>query len=67
MVNEVDYVELGLACADLCQALVRGIKGRETDQSSQPVLKAIGQLTTWVELVVHVLNNLLTKLPITGR
>ena len=67
MVNEVDYVELGLACADLCQALGRGIKGREKDQSSQPVLKAIGQLTTRVELVTYMLNNLLTKLPIAGR
>ena len=46
MVNKVDYVELGLACADVCNTLERGTNGRRVDQLSQPVLKAIEQLTT---------------------
>ena len=46
MVNETDYVELGLACADVCRALDRRLNGRRIDQLSQPVFEAIGQLTT---------------------
>jgi len=46
MINEADYVELGLACASVCKALARGTDGRRGDQLSQPVLKAIEQLTT---------------------
>ena len=46
MVNETDYVELGLSCADVCRALDRGLNGRRIDQLSQPVFEAIGQLTT---------------------
>lgn len=43
--NEMDYVELGLACADACRALDRGMNGRRVDQLSQSVFDAIGQLT----------------------
>ena len=46
MVNDTDYIELGLACADVCKALDRGMKGRRVDELSQPVFEAIGQLTT---------------------
>lgn len=45
MVNEGDYVDLGLACADVCKALDRGMNGRRVDQLSQSVFEAIGQLT----------------------
>jgi len=31
MVDEEDYVELGLACADVCTALDRGLKGKLLD------------------------------------
>ena len=44
MVKEVDYVELGLTCADICMALDRGMNGRLVDQLSPPVLRAIKQL-----------------------
>ena len=44
--NEVDYVDLGLACADACRALDQGVNGRQADQISQLVVEAIGQLTT---------------------
>ena len=46
MVTEVEYVELGLTCADVCKALNRGMDGRQADQLSQSVLEAIKQLTT---------------------
>ena len=46
MVNEADYVELGLACADVCRALDRGVNGKRLDDLSQSVFEAIGQLTT---------------------
>ena len=46
MVNEIDYVELGLACADVCRALDRGMNGRRVDELSQSVFQAIVQLTT---------------------
>ena len=44
MVNETDYVDLGLACADVCKALDRGMNGRRVDELSQSVLEAIQQL-----------------------
>ena len=45
MINEADYVELGLACADVCSALDRGISGRQVGELSQPVFEAIERLT----------------------
>ena len=46
MANRTDYVELGLACAEVCKALDRGMNGRRMDELSQSVFEAIGQLTT---------------------
>ena len=48
MVNDQDYVDLGLACADICRALDRGMNGKRLDDLSQPVRDAINQLTMWV-------------------
>ena len=45
MTNRVDYVELGLACADVCTALGRGLKGRKLNDLNNSVCEAIGQLT----------------------
>ena len=45
MANELDYVELGLSCADVCRALDQGTSGRRLDELSQSVLEAIEQLT----------------------
>jgi len=45
MINEVGCVSLGLACADVCMALDRGTKGRETNEFSPSVLQAIERLT----------------------
>jgi len=44
MIDEVDCIGLGLACADVCIALDRGMKGKETNELSQSVLQAIEQL-----------------------
>ena len=46
MANKLDYIELGLSCAEVCQALGREVKGRQLDELSQSVLEAIEQLTT---------------------
>lgn len=45
MINEVDYVDLGLACADACKALEGVVNKRRVDRLSQSVLRAITQLT----------------------
>jgi len=45
MINEVDYVDLGIACADVCKALDRVMDRRRVDQLNQSVLRAITQLT----------------------
>jgi hypothetical protein len=46
LINELDYVELGLSCADICRALSRGMNGKKLDDLSQSVCDAINQLTT---------------------
>ena len=46
MVDRKDYVKLGLACADVCRALDRGLSGRQGDQLTRSVLEAIDQLAT---------------------
>ena len=43
--NDTDCVELGLSCADVCQALDRGLNGRRVGELNQSVLGAIEQLT----------------------
>ena len=64
MINKVNYVELGLACADACRAIGRGADGIRVEQPSQLALNAIEQLTTWVEPPIHILGGLLTMFSI---
>ena len=45
VVNERDYIDLGLSCADVCQALDRGLKGKRSDELGKSVLEAIQRLT----------------------
>ena len=45
MNNQGDYVELGLACADVCIALDRGLRGQRLNDLNGSVRKAIKQLT----------------------
>ena len=40
-IDKVDYIELGLICASICEALNRGMGRRRVDQLSQSVLQAI--------------------------
>jgi len=44
--NELEYIELGLSCADICKALDRGMNRKKLDDLSQSVCDAINQLTT---------------------
>jgi len=44
MANQVDYVELGLACADVCTALDRGLSGKRLEDLDGSVSEAINQL-----------------------
>jgi hypothetical protein len=44
MSNDNDYVGLGQACADLCQAFYQKLKGGISDELDQSVLDAIGTL-----------------------
>jgi hypothetical protein len=44
MANDQDYVELGQACGDVCQALYQRLKGRRSDEVNKSVLDAIGNL-----------------------
>ena len=61
MLDRADCVELGLTCADVCQALGRA------DQPSRPVFEAIEQLATWVEPVTHIpACNLLNDISVAG-
>ena len=46
MINEEDYVDLGLACNSVCTALDRGLKGKRLGELGGSVLDAISQLTT---------------------
>jgi len=59
-------VELGLACADVLQALYRGIKGRREDELSGSLREAIEQLTKQVQPVMNIVDDPLTALQITG-
>ena len=45
LINQMDYVELGLACAEVCTALDRGLKGKGLSDLSDSVCEAINQLT----------------------
>ena len=46
MANQMDYVELGLACADVCTALGRGLSEKRLSDLNDSVCEAIKQLTT---------------------
>ena len=45
LINQMDYVELGLACAEVCAALDRGLKEKGLDDLNDSVYEAIKQLT----------------------
>lgn len=41
-----EYIDLGLSCADVCEALDRGLNERKSDDISESAHKAIEKLTT---------------------
>ena len=45
MANDQEYVDLGRACGDVCQVLDRRLKGKRSDELTQSILDAIGDLT----------------------
>ena len=61
MAKEADCVELGLTCAEVCQALERGINGRRQGHLNQLVLEAIVRLNTWVEWGIRAPDRRLTN------
>jgi hypothetical protein len=46
MGNKQDFVDLGLFCVKVCEALDRGLKERGSNDLNESVHKAIAQLTT---------------------
>ena len=44
MINQADYVELGLACADVCVSLKRGLDEKSEDDLNDSVCGAIKKL-----------------------
>ena len=46
MTDHVDYVELGLACAEVCITLDQGLDGKRLEDLNKSVCEAIKQLTT---------------------
>ena len=44
-IDEQEFVKLGLSCADVCQALDRGLNEDGTDELSKSLLGAIEKLT----------------------
>ena len=57
MANKSDYVELGLACANVCKALDRGMNGKKLEDLNESVREAINELTMWVEPVLCSLDS----------
>ena len=46
MVNEQEYIDLCLFCAEICKVIDRGLDGRRLEELGQSALAAIRQLTT---------------------
>ena len=46
LANEQDCVDLGILCADVCDALRRGTDGKRRDELSESARNAINQLET---------------------
>ena len=44
MIKKTEYVELGLACADVCETIDQGTNRKHMYQLSRSVLEAIEQL-----------------------
>lgn len=49
MTSQRDYVDIGLACADICSVLDQGMDGKPLNDLSRSVYDAIHQLTMCVK------------------
>ena len=58
MMNQAEYVELGLACANVCTTLDRAMDGRPLGNLSQSVREAVGELITLVKPKTHICTTL---------
>jgi hypothetical protein len=54
--NKTDYVDLGLACVEVCKTLTRAMKGKKEDDLSPFMIEAVGQLAMWVKPVIYNLD-----------
>lgn len=61
MANQVDYVALGLTCADICAAIEQGMGGKELNDLNEPVRKAIKQLKRWVRPQIYISRDPLSS------
>ena len=57
MGNKTDYIELGLACAEICEALKQETNGRKLEDLSQSVRDAIAQLKMCAKLMTRGFDN----------
>jgi hypothetical protein len=55
MLNESDFIDLGLSCANVCRALDRGLNGKRLDELNRSVWEAIEQLTGLVPPSIYTL------------
>ena len=46
MANEREYVDIGMFCFDVCEALKRGLNGKQLHELNQSASGAIEQLKT---------------------
>jgi len=58
MANETDYVDLGLACVNVCKAFDRGIDGKNLDDLSRSVCEAIALL---MRIVTEIQEKIVEK------
>ena len=57
MANELDYIELGLSCANVCGALDRGVNEKRMEELSQSVNDAVNQLTVRWERMLRLVTE----------
>ena len=60
MINQMDYVNLGLVCAKVCITLNWVLREKGMDNLNEVVFEAIRQLALWVIPAVHVPGSFFT-------
>ena len=57
MVGEPQCVELGLLCADVCQAVDQVTNGKKLNELGQSVRDAMNLSTLWVKQAINISNR----------